>query len=468
MRRYTALISVLLLITMFTASLFLSSSMAISELGNRGISHDLTTPSSLSSVGLTEKAPPTPNGLPDWVDILFQTRYFYNDSATVEWHGRTRWSVASPYNPLYNWTTDGTIEGGVWNGNPGNATIAVTSETNETQSEVVAQFLNYTMENYVRFTSWPSLSIFNFTEYENTTSWVFVDSIASPTELLNTTFHLVQNGTEFLADGFNATGIAESVTEWRVFMQWNETDSVLDFSYKIRNATTLVSDTYIFSLGRALGRNTPLKFTGIGNIIVRGPYDRMIINATPTDFYSEINFPYFPIGQETFSLSEIIEYDFDMTVWYCQPVSGISLERELSTTNMARGQIIIVTLTATNTGNLSLSNVYINDIDGILSGFFTLVSGNASMLKTRLEAGSNITMEYSMMAIQSGSIDLPAAIVTATDILQNEFTKSTGTTLINISAGLLPGEVQLLIISAGVVVTLIICLILYRFRRRIF
>ncbi|MFX1561804.1 MAG: hypothetical protein ACFFDP_00660 [Promethearchaeota archaeon] len=468
MRRFTTLVSVLLLITMFTASPFLSSSMAISELGSHGISQETTTLSNLSSLSLKENTPTTPNGLPDWIDITFQTHYFYNDSATVQWHGRTRWSVASPYNPLYNWTTDGTIEGGVWNGNPGNATITVTAKNNETQSEVVADFLNYTMENYVRFTSWPSLSIFNFTEYENTTSWVFVDSIASPTEFLNTTFHLVQNGTEFLANGFNATGIAESVTEWRVFMQWNETDSVLDFSYKIRNATTLESNTYIFSLGRALGRTTPLKFTGIGNIIVRGPYDRMIINATPTDFYSGINFPYFPIGQETFSLSEIIEYNFDMIVWFCQPISGINLERQLSTTSLARGQIITVTVTATNTGNLTLSNLYINDLDGILSGFFTLVSGNASMFKPILEAGSNVTMEYSMMAIQSGSIDLAAAIVTAIDILQNEFTEFTGTALINISAGLLPSEIQLSLISIGAVIAFIICLILYRFRRRIF
>lgn len=468
MPRYTTLISVLLLLTMLTASPFLSSSMAISELGTQGLGQHTTTHSSLPSIALTEKAPPLPNGLPEWVDVSFQTRYFYNDSATVEWQGRPRWNVSSPYNPLFNWTTEGTIEGGLWSGNPGNATISVTAKTNDTKSEAVAEFLNYTMENYVRFTSWPSLSIFNFTEYENTTSWVFVDSIASLTELLNTTFHFVQNATEFLADGFNATGISESVTEWRVYMQWNETDSALEFSYTIRNATTLESDTYIFSLGRALGRNTPLVFTGIGDITVRGPYDRMIVNATPTDFYSEISYPYFPIGEETFNLSEIIEYDFDMTIWYYQPNTGLSFDRDISNTDLARGQIITVTVTVINTGNLSFSDVFINDLGGILSGFFTLVAGNASLSKHTLSAGSSLTMEYSIMAIQSGSFELPAATVTATDILQNEFALSTGTTLINIIAGLLPSEVQLVIIFAGIIIALISILILYRFRRRIF
>jgi len=411
------------------------------------------------------ETPPTPNGPPDWIDVLLDVYYFYNDSVQVSWRGRPRTSLVSPYNPLYNWTMEGTIVGGVWPGNPGNATIRVSPKANYSAS-VVEDFLNSTMENYVRFTCWPSLDCFNFTQYENASLWEFEGRIASAEEFLNTTFHLVSNATRYLMDGFNVTGIIESLGNWRVRMQWNETDSSLEFSYTLYNATDLVGDLYIFRLSKAMGRTEPLTLTGVGTLTVYGPYDRIIVNATPDSIYANTSFPIFPIGCNTFDFNEEVEQDFDLAFWFRRATAGISISREVSATSLQRGQVVTVIVTVENMGDLPLFDVTVSDLSGILSGAFVLVEGSASLFCPRLESGESLIMEYAMMAVQVGQVVLDGATVTARDLLAGEHVASTGDVTVSIGSGLLASEVLLIAGGAGAAVALVVLLILARLLRR--
>lgn len=415
------------------------------------------------------QVPPLTPGLPDWVNVSLQAAYFYNDSATVTWHGAPRTNATSPYKQLYSlfgtYMVSGSIEGGVWTGNPGNATIRVAVRNNPSAA-TAKDFLNYTMMHYVRFVSWPSLSIFNFTAYQNKTSWVFTDAIASPEELLNTTFHLVNNATKYLTNGFNATGIAAAVSQWRVRMAWSQTTDLLDFSYSLRNATLPEGNNLVFRLGRAMGRTTPLTLAGNGTIRITGPYDRMILNATPSSLYPGISFPYFPIGEEVFTVTTSATQPFDLTVHFCQPVSGLSITRQLSRTDLLRGEILEVTVTVTNTGNLSMSDVAAEDAGGILSGIFALVTGSVSTFQPRLGAGQSFTMKYAVMALQTGTAELPPAHVSAVDILQNEFVRTTAAAFVTIGVGMLPSEVTLLFAGMVFLVVLLVLVALYVWRRR--
>jgi uncharacterized repeat protein (TIGR01451 family) len=412
-------------------------------------------------------SPVTP-GSSDWVNVSLHVTYFYNDSATVSWQGAPSSTAASPYKGLYGsfgtFLLNGSIEGGVWTGNPGNATIKVNVRNGTTEANV-KEFLNYTMAHYVRFVSWPSLSIFNFTAYQNTTSWVFTDSIASPVEFLNTTFYLVNNATNYLTNGFNATGITAAVMQWRIRMAWSLTNDALAFSYSLRNATLSEGANLVFSLGRAMGRTTPLTLTGNGTVRVVGPYDRMILNATPSALFPGISFPYFPIGEEVFTVTTSNK-SFDLTVVFRQPVSGLSISRQLSRTELARGEVLEVTVTVINTGNLSMSDVFVEDTGGILSGVFALVAGSLSTFQPSLAAGQNITLTYAIMALQTGTAAMPPARASAVDMFQNEFVCTTPSAYLTIGAGMLPSEVALL--SAGVVflVALLVVVAIYVWYRR--
>ena len=461
MTRYSVYFPVLILVTVLIASPLVAPHTGVPIPSTSEQITSLRT--SLTMVASSDRAPPPP-GVPDWRDVTVQTHYFYNDSVNVSWKGSPWWTVSSPYNPLFNWTDNGTIVGGVWPGNPGNATIDVMIGTNDTTSEEVTDFLNYTMENYVRFTSWPSLSIFNFDDYENETHWVFEDAIASSEELLNTTFHLVSNATAFLADGFNATGIAENVTQWRVFMQWNETGSALEFSYTIRNATLLQGDDYVFSLARAFGRTTPLTLTGNGTIRIQAPFDRMVLNGTPSHLYPGVTFPQFPIGEDYYYLNET-DQDFDLVIRFRQSTGGLSIIREVSSSSIARGQTVVINVTFVNTGTRPLHDIYVDDLSSILCGAFAMVSGSASLVKSYLAGGEAFSMQYVLVALQQGVFQFDGAEITATDILQNAYFRSTSTITITVVAGLLSSEISLIIIAIGFV-ALVIIIILLRWRLR--
>jgi hypothetical protein len=469
MSRRSLLIPVLFFIAILTISPFLAPSVGVLGAQSPSLLDRSAQRSGPPAIQDSRQAPPPTPGLPDWVNVSLQGVYFYNDSATVTWQGAPRALVTSPYKQLYSlfgtYMINGSIEGGVWTGNPGNATIRVTVR-NGTSATVARDLLNYTMTHYVRFASWPSLSIFNFTAYQNTTSWVFTDAIASPVELLNTTFHLVNNATAYLTNGFNATGIASAVTQWRVHMEWTQTEDLLDFSYSIRNATLPEGNHLVFRLGRAMGRTTPLILVGNGTVTITGPYDRMILNATPSSLYSGISFPHFPIGDEVFTIVGLTSQPFDLTVHFCQPVSGLSITRHLSRTDLLRGEILEVTVTVVNTGNLSMSDVIVDDTGGILSGIFALVAGSVSTVQAGLDAAQSLTMKYAVMALLTGTAELPPALVSAVDLLRNEFVRTTAAVSVTIGAGMLPSESMLVFVGAATLVALVVLAALFLWGRR--
>ncbi len=460
MTRHSVYLPVLILISILLASPLVTPQTGVPICPSSEQATSLRT--SLTTVTSRNTVPPP--AIPNWQSANVATQFFYNDSAIVSWEGNP-WSItSSPLRYLLDWTDNGTIIGGVWPGNPGNATIDVKIGNNDTTSEEVTDFLNFTMENYVKFTSWPSLSIFNFDDYENETHWVFEDSIASSEEFLNNTFYLVDNATAFLADGFNATGIAANATQWRVYMQWNGTSSALEFSYTIRNATLLQGDDYVFSLARAFGQVSPMTLSGNGTLTMRAPYDRVVYNATPSHLYPNITFPYFPIGEEVFYVNET-DQDFDIVVRYQQSTGGLDITREVISETVARGQTIVVNVTFTNTGSRPFHNIYLNDLSSLLSGAFALVSGSASLNHPYLAGGESVSMEYVLMALQQGVFQLEGAEITATDVLQDEYYRSTSADTITVSAGLLPSEINLIIVAVGIVV-LIIVILLVRWRLR--
>ena len=108
----------------------------------------------------------------------------------------------------------------------------------------------------------------------------------------------------------------------------------------------------------------------------------------------------------------------------------------------------------------------INDLGGLLTGAFTLVSGSASAVVPFLASGESYSMVYAMMALQSGVFELPAASVITTDLLQNQLLNATDPTTIRIENGLLPSELSILTIAAGFAIIAIIIFIVYRILKR--
>ncbi|MFX1474315.1 MAG: hypothetical protein ACFFCO_02400 [Promethearchaeota archaeon] len=462
MTRYSVYFPVLILITVLLASPVVTSHTGVLIPSSSG---QATSPQTSIAIEAPNDITPPPPGTPDWRNVKALVEYFYNDSVNVSWKGKPWALYISPFRFLTDWTDNGTIEGGVWPGNPGNATIDAKIGNNETTSEEVADFLNFTMENYVRFASWPSLSIFNFDDYENETHWVFEDAIASSEEFLNTTFHLVSNGTAFLADGFNATGIVQNATQWRILMHWNDTGGGLEFSYTMRNATKLQGADYIFSLARAFGQATPLTLSGNASLTIQAPYDRVVYNATPSYLYPNVSFPQFPIGEEYFVINET-DQDFDLLIKFRQSTGGLEITRNISSNSIARGQTVVINVTFFNTGTRPLYNIEVRDLSSILSGAFDLVSGSASLVLSSLAAGESVTMQYVLMALQQGTFILEGAEISATDVLDYEYFRSTSTDTITVGAGLLSSEIFLMIIAVGFIVLVIILVILrWRFRR---
>jgi hypothetical protein len=411
--------------------------------------------------------PIIPSGPADWVSVSLESEYFYNDTAVISWSGESRTVAQSPFNPLLNWTQSGSIEGGIWDGNPGNATITAIPLDNETTAAEAADFLNFTSTNYVPLDSWPSFSNFNFTEYENETLWTFNDPITSHEIFLNLTFYQVDNATGYLINGFNATGIATALLEYHIYMEWSDTDARLTFTYRIPGATELDGDSYIFSLGRAMGRTNPLILNGSGTFTVDGPSSRMITNGLPVEIFENDPFPYFPIGIEEYDFN-LNPQDFEYTVWFQESISALVVSREINTHLLRRGDTLFVEITVINTGDVPFSQVIINDLQAIEDGIFQLAGGAASDTVFNLQAGENVTLEYAVMAIVEGSYEYPAVRVGGVDFFSDQYTFASTTESLIITSGLLPSETLLIQIGVILIIIAIISLILYRFRRRIF
>ena len=418
----------------------------------------------------SSNAPPVPQVTADWLDVNVDAEYtFDTDSVTISWTGRPRTGAQSPFNPLYTWTNAGYIDGGIWDGNPGNATIYATAWDNTTTAAEVADFLNFTMENYVRYDSYPSLSIFNFTEYENQTTWLFNDGIASHEEFLNSTFYLVNNASAYLMDGFNATGIVADLTEYRIHLEWFESAPIANvtFTYTIANIIEQLGDTYTFNLRDALGTSDPLTLTGEGRLTIRGPFNRVYLSGTPETAFEEIIFPHYPIGVEEYLFTDTPE-DFDYSITFQEGSSVLTISRELSTTTLNRGDVLSVRIVVENTGNTFFSEVTIRDVIAIETGVFELVGGLASRTVTSLMPGENVTLEYTAMALVTGIYEYPGVQVAGIDVYSSQATFTGTSQSITIGAGLTPNEVTLIGIVAATIIIIIVLLILYRFRRRIF
>ncbi len=418
---------------------------------------------------LNSWAPPVPQAPPDWILVTLETEYTYDNSVTVSWYGRPSTGASSPFNPLYNWTKSGSISGGIYNGNPGNATIIAVPWDNTTTALEVRDFLNYSMENYIRYESWPALSTFNFTAYENQTLWEFNDRIASHEEFLNTTFFLVNNATSFLMNGFNASGIIASLTDYHIHLEWFEADPVaeVNFTYTVSNVIEERGGTSIFRLGKAMGNQAPLNLTGTGTLRINGPYNRVILNGTPIDIFENTTFPYYPIGVEEYNFDEFVR-EFDYTVWFNEGTSTMSVTRDFSTNSLNRGELLTVRITIRNTGNTPFSEVTISDIQAITTGMFQLVSGTASATVTNLHPGENVTLEYTSMALISGIFDYPSVEIVGIDLFANQYVFVSSTEPITIGSGLTPSELLVIEITIVAIIIVIIIIILYRFRRRIF
>jgi hypothetical protein len=418
-------------------------------------------------ISMTSPIPPT---AADWIDVTLDAEYtFDNDSVTISWSGRPRTNAQSPFNPLYNWTKAGYIDGGIGGGNPGNATIYAVAWDNTTTATEVRDFLNYTMVNYVRYAGYPSLSNFNFTQYENQTEWLFNDGIALHEEFLNTTFYLVNNATAYLMNGFNVTGIIAGLTAYHIHLEWFENDPIADvaFTYTMANIIEHQDDISIFRLGRALGRTTALNLTGEGQLTIHGPYNRVYLDGSPDLAFEDISFPYYPIGIEEYSFTTSSQ-EFDYTISFQEGTSALTINREFSITELNRGNLLTATITVVNTGNTYFSTLAVRDVIAIETGIFKLISGVASKTVTNLQPGENVTFEYTAMALVTGIYEYPAVQAIGTDVFYGQSTFAGTTESITVSNGLTPDEVNLIVLSIAAVVIIIIILILYRFRRRIF
>jgi F0F1-type ATP synthase membrane subunit c/vacuolar-type H+-ATPase subunit K len=157
--------------------------------------------------------------------------------------------------------------------------------------------------------------VFNDTFVDNSTQLAYIEST---TAILNNTFQLVENASAYLIDGFDAQGIAENLSEYHFLMQWNMSHHLLQLSYVIENATTQEDDNiFVFSLGRALGRTTPLELTGTGNVTIEGPIDLMILEATPELWFPGIMVPdYTPVW--TFTITSDVPESIDIIVRFQQ------------------------------------------------------------------------------------------------------------------------------------------------------
>ncbi|MFX1508767.1 MAG: hypothetical protein ACFFBR_00540 [Promethearchaeota archaeon] len=454
----TTLIPILVLLAMLILSPIIAPTISL-QLGESGKNNLLQS-----------KSPPAPQITADWLDVNLDVEFgFDSDSVTIGWTGRPRTGTQSPFNPLYTWTKSGSIDGGIWEGNPGNATISAVAWDNTTTASEVSDFLNYTMENYVRFTSYPSLSSFNFTDYENQTTWLFNDVIASHEEFLNNTFYLVNNATAYLMDGFNATGIIGSLSEYHIHLEWFESDPIADvtFTYTISDIITQIGNTYDFRLGDAFGYSAPLDLTGEGTVIINAPHNRVYLNGTPTWVFEDKPFPFYPIGTEEYSLSDSTE-DFEYWISFQEGSSVLSITRELSTNVLNRGDLLTVRIIVENTGNTIFTEAIIRDVVSIETGVFQLVSGIASTTIQDLHPGENVTLEYTAMALQAGIYEYPSVIIVGFDVFSSQHTFTSMTESITIGSGLIPSELSLIGIVVAIIIIFIILLILYRFRRRIF
>lgn len=253
-------------------------------------------------------------GVTDWENVTLQAAFDYSDAVDVWWWGTPTNYSAPPFGNLYNWTLNGTIDSWVMGGGLPYSVINVTADA-QYSATVVEDFFNYTKTHFAEFDA-PSQAAINFNNYANQLNWTFTGNLTSTVSLLSMTIRLVENGTQFLTNGFSPLGIAANLTDCHVHFEWSAINTGLWMHYRIVNATTLHEETYQFSLARALGQTTPLTLNGSGTLILIGPPNFVITDATPSDLFLPWEIPLMVSEPLNFSLSQEISYDVDIVIDY--------------------------------------------------------------------------------------------------------------------------------------------------------
>jgi uncharacterized repeat protein (TIGR01451 family) len=191
------------------------------------------------------------------------------------------------------------------------------------------------------------------------------------------------------------------------------------------------------------------------------------LDGTPSWIFEDKTFPFYPIGTEEFSLPDSTE-NFDYWISFQEGSSVLSITREFNTNVLARGEFLTVSIVVENTGNTVFTEAIIRDVLPIEAGIFQLVGGIASTTIENLHPDDNVTLEYTVMALQAGVYEYPAVVAVGLDLFSSQYTFTSSTESITIGSGLIPSELTLIGIVVAIIVIFIILLILYRFRRRIF
>ena len=267
---------------------------------------------------LPDVNPAPVQGLSDWENVTLLTAFDYHDAVMVEWSGNPTNFSAPPFGPLFAWTMNGSIDAWIINGGTPASIIEVMAHNASYSAAQVEQFFNYTMDNIIGFDN-ASRDLIDFGLYTNQLNWTFTGNLTSTVGLLNQTIHLVSNGTRYLANAFDPLGIAANLTDCTVHMEWSTTQMGLQFFYRLANATaTMDQVSYSFSMSRALGHTTPVFLNGTGTVVLLGPANYIILQASPASLFTNYTIPFSPTGPLFFSLSQEISYDFDVTIEFKQ------------------------------------------------------------------------------------------------------------------------------------------------------
>jgi V/A-type H+-transporting ATPase subunit K len=255
-------------------------------------------------------------GATDWENVTLQAVFDYSDVVDIWWWGNPSNYSAPPFGPLYNWTLNGTIDSWVMGDNLPYSEMNVSVNALYSAIEVEA-FFNYTMTHFVEFDAISQAAI-NFNDYANQLNWTFAGNLTSTVNLLNMTIRLVENGTQFLMNGFSPQGIAGNLTDCHVRLEWSAMNTGVWMQYRIANVTEVHEETFVFRLGRALGSSTPVTLNGSGTVIIIGPPNYVITAATPASLFVNWTIPFNPTAPLLYSLPEEINYDFDILIEYYQ------------------------------------------------------------------------------------------------------------------------------------------------------
>ena len=251
-------------------------------------------------------------GVTDWENVTLQVGFDYNDFVDVWWWGNPTNYSAPPFGALYNWTLNGTIDSWVVGGNVPYSEMNVTANAQYSATEIET-FFNYTMTHFVEFDDVSQAAI-DFNSYANQLNWTFTGNLTSTVSLLNMTIRLVENGTQFLTNGFYPFGIAANLTDCHIHIEWGVMNTGIWMNYRIANATEVHDQSFVFSMARALGRSSPLTLNGSGTVILLGPANFIISEATPINLFQNWTIPFGPMEPFIFSLPQGISYDFDVVI----------------------------------------------------------------------------------------------------------------------------------------------------------